>query len=181
MTGYRLISCVIVVLASAILVACSTTATQTPVADPSAERAANIAYFAQDFSCTRVGAEEIGLKLLNVMPDRYMEKCIRLNAFTDGVSLYVSAAGMKPIKDSPAGLYWKSSDTAKHLKLGPSFVTITGRLRDCGRHNAMTAQAAPIASAPGAVPAQPAILGACKTSPIAIFISDVQIAPTAMD
>jgi hypothetical protein len=87
-----------------LLAACGTTATQTPTPDHSAEIAALNAYFAADFSCTRANAEDSGLKLLNVMPERYMDKCIKLNAFTDGVFLYVNAAGMKPIKDSPAAL-----------------------------------------------------------------------------
>jgi hypothetical protein len=178
MTGFRLTLRVLGSLALTTLAGCGTVATQTSFSDHSAERAANAAYFAEDFSCTRAGAENIGLKLLNVMPDHYTDKCIQLNAFTDGVSLYVSAAGMKPIKDSPAGLYWKNDDIAKHLKLGPSFVTIVGRLRDCAKHNAMNAQAATFNSVPGQASA---ILGACKTFATAIFISDVQIAPTAMD
>ena len=159
----------------------TTTATQTSPADHSAEIAANAAYFAADFSCTRATSEDIGMKLLNVEPARYMDKCIRLNAFTDSAALYVDASGMKPVKASNAGLYWKNDDTAKHLKLGPSFVTIVGRFRDCAKHNAMTREAALLTSAPGAVPAEPAILGACKTAATAIFISEVQVVPTAMD
>jgi hypothetical protein len=162
------------------LAACST-AQPPPAPDGSAERAANAAYFADDFRCTRATAESIGLKLLNAAPERYREKCIRLEAFTDGTSLYVDAKGMKPVKASNDGLYWKDPALAGHLKLGPSFVVITGRVRDCAKHNVMTAQATALESAPGAVPAQPAIMGACKTSATAIFISDAQIIPTAMD
>lgn len=179
MTGDRLISSRTVV--AILLIALSGCSTQTSIPDNSAERAANAAYFAADFSCTRTTSEDIDLKLLNAAAARYMEKCIRLEAFTDGSTLYVNAKGMKPIKDSSAGLYWKDSDAAKHLKLGPSFVVITGRLRDCAKHNAMMARAAVLANAPGAVPAEPAILGACKTAATAIFISDAQVIPTAMD
>ncbi len=174
MTGDRLTSRLAAALVLVLLTASGTTATQTPAPDHSAEIAALETYFAADFSCTRVNAEDSGLKLLNVMPERYMDKCIKLNAFTDGVFLYVNAAGMKPIKDSPAALVWKSDGTANHLKLGPSFVTITGRLRDCAKHNSRTPPAAALS-----VPATPAV--GCKTSATAIFISDVQVIPTAMD
>jgi hypothetical protein len=181
MTGDRLtLLRVAAICALAALMACST-AQPPPAPDNAAARAANAAYFAEDFSCTRATSENIGLKLLNTAPDRYQEKCIRLEAFTDGASLYVDAKGMKPVKASNDGLYWKDPTIAGHLKLGPSFVVITGRVRDCVKHNAMTAQAAALESAPGAAPAQPAIIGACKTSATAIFISDAQVIPTAMD
>jgi len=174
MPGDRLTSRLALMLVLASLAACGTTTTQAPAPDHSAEIAALNAYFAADFSCTRAASEDVGLKLLNVQPDRYMDKCIRLPAFTDSVALYVNAAGMKPIKDSTAGLVWKSDDTAKHLKLGPSFVTITGRLRDCTVHNAKAGRAAALNLS---VP----VAAACKTSATAIFISDVQVTPTAMD
>lgn len=174
MTGDRLISRVSGALALVALAGCGTTAIQTAAPDHSAEIASLKAYFAEDFSCTRANSEDSGLKLLNVMPERYKDKCIKLDAFTDATYLYVSAAGMKPIKDSPAGLVWKSDDAAKHLKLGPSFVTITGRLRDCASHNAKADRAAAL-NLP--VPAATA----CKTNATAIFISDVQVVPTAMD
>jgi hypothetical protein len=180
MTGDRLTLCRIAVAGLLIgLSACSSTPSAPQ--DNSAARAANAAYFADDFNCTRATSDEVGLKLLNTTPDRYLEKCVRLEAFTDGTSLYVDAKGMTPVKASNDGLYWKDPAIAGHLKLGPSFVVLTGRVRDCAKHNAMTAQAAALESAPGAVPAQPAIIGACKTSATAIFISDAQIIPTAMD
>jgi hypothetical protein len=181
MTGDRLTLLRIAAACAPALFAACSTATPPSAPDRSAERAANAAYFADDFNCTRATSENIGLKLLNAAPDRYREKCVRLEAFTDGTSLYVDAKGMKPEKASNDGLYWKDPALAGHLKLGPSFVVITGRVRDCARHNAMTAQAAALNSAPGAVPAQPAIIGACKTSATAIFISDAQVIPTAMD
>ena len=161
-----------------LLPACSQTPT---VADISAERAANAAYFANDFNCSKTASEQIDLKLLNAATARYMEKCIRLEAFTEGSALYVNAAGMKPIQASSVGLYWKDLDTAKHLKLGPSFVVVTGRLRDCARHNAMTREAALLASEPGTVPAEPGIIGACKSAATAVFVSEAEIVPTAMD
>jgi hypothetical protein len=161
------------------MAACSTPQPAAP--DHSAERAANAAYFSADFSCTRATSADIDLKLLNASADRYLEKCIRLEVFTDGTSLYVDAKGMKPVKASSAGLYWQDAALARRLKLGPSFVVITGRLRDCTKHNAMTAQAAALQNAPGAIPAQPAVIGACKTSATAIFVSDAQVIPTAMD
>ena len=157
--------------------ACTTTPAAPP--DTSAERAASAAYFTADFSCTKAGTRQIDLKLLNAATATYLEKCIRFEAFTDGSALYVNAAHMKPVKASSVGLYWKDDETARHLKLGPSFVFITGRLRDCAKHNAMTAQAASFQTTPGAVPA--AIVGACKTAATAIFISDAEIIPTAMD
>ncbi|HEY7979043.1 MAG TPA: hypothetical protein VID67_12695 [Rhizomicrobium sp.] len=181
MTGDRLTSLRVgAAFALAALAACGT-AQPPSTPDHSAERSANAAYFANDFNCTRATSENIGLKLLNIAPQRYLDKCIRLEAFTDGTSLYVDAKGIKPVKASNDGLYWKDPALAGHLKLGPSFVVITGRVRDCAKHNAMTAQAAALESAPGAVPAQPAIIGACKTSAAAIFISDAQVIPTAMD
>ena len=66
-------------------------------------------------------------------------------------------------------------------EVGNAVVIVTGRLRDCARHNAMTAEAARLQTAPGAVPAEPAIIGACKTAATAIFISDAEVVPTAMD
>ncbi|GEM_PF-2434094 len=156
------------------LTACSSATVRTAAPDHSAEIVANTVYFAADFSCTRAMSEDIDLKPLNAAADRYMEKCIRLDAFTDGTALYVNAKGMKPIKDSTAGLIWKNDDAAKHLKLGPSFVTITGRLRDCAVHNAKAERAVAL-NMP--VPAA----AVCKTSATAIFISDVLVIPTAMD
>lgn len=180
MTGDRLTPTrVATIFACIAMAACGTLQPAAP--DHSAERAANAAYFAADFNCTRATSGDIDLKLLNASADRYLEKCIRLEIFTDGTSLYVDAKGMKPVKASSAGLYWQDDTLARRLKLGPSFVVITGRLRDCAKHNAMIAQAAALESAPGAVPAQPAITGACKTSATAIFVSDAQVIPTAMD
>jgi hypothetical protein len=161
------------------LSACSTTPSISP--NNSAARAANAAYFTGDFNCTRTDARQIDLKLLNAATAAYLEKCVRFEAFTDGSALYVNAAHMKLVKASATGLYWKDDDTARHLRLGPSFVIITGRLRDCAKHNAMTAEAASLQTAPGAVPAVPAIIGACKTAATAIFVSDAEIVPTAMD
>ncbi len=167
------------IFAFLVLSACSTTPSTPP--DNSAARAANAAYFTGDFNCTKADARQIDLKLLNAATAAYLEKCVRFEAFTDGSALYVNAAHMKPVKASATGLYWKNEETARHLKLGPSFVFITGRLRDCARHNAMTAEAASLQTAPGAVPAAPAIIGACKTAATAIFVSDAEIVPTAMD
>ncbi|MBS0274635.1 MAG: hypothetical protein JSR55_09585 [Proteobacteria bacterium] len=161
------------------LSACSTTPATPP--DNSAARAANAAYFTGDFNCTKADAAQVDLKLLNAATMAYLEKCIRFEAFTDGSALYVNAAHMKPIKASAVGLYWKDDEVVRRLKLGPSFVVITGRLRDCARHNAMTVQAAALQTAPSAVPAAPAIIGACKTAATAIFISEAEIVPTAMD
>jgi len=177
MSGDRFIARVACACFLLVLCAC---ATQTRP-DNSAERARNAAYFTGDFSCTKADAAQIDLKLLNAATAQYMERCIRFEAFTDGSALYVNAAHMKPVKASAVGLYWKDDDIAQHLKLGPSFVLITGRLRDCARHNAMTAQAATLQSAPGAVSASPAVMGACKTAATAIFVSDAEIVPTAMD
>jgi hypothetical protein len=169
------------IAAAFLLLALGACSTRTAPPDNSAERAASAVYFAGDFNCTKADARQIDLKLLNAATSSYMEKCVRFEAFTDGGALYVNAAHMKPAKASPVGLYWKDNETARRLKLGPSFVLITGRLRDCAKHNAMTAQAAALQSAPGAVPAAPAIIGACKTAAAAIFVSDAEIVPTAMD
>src|ERR1700744_6471100 len=106
MTGDRLTSRILASLAFATLGACGTTSPSVSPPDHSTEIAVLNAYFGADFSCTRATSEEIGLKLLNVQPDHYTDKCIRLSAFTDSVALYVNAAGMKPIKDSSAGLEW---------------------------------------------------------------------------
>lgn|SRR5512146_1784672 len=179
MTGERFI--LRRIATAGLLIVLGACTTHSPAPDNSAERAANAAYFAGDFNCTKADAAQIDLKLLNAATARYVEKCIRFEAFTDGSELYVNAAGMKPVKASAVGLYWKEPDTARHLKLGPSFVVMTGRLRDCAKHNAMTARAATLDSAPGAVPAAPAVIGACKTAATAIFVSDAEIVPTAMD
>ena len=169
------------IFAASFLLALAACTSQTAAPDNSAERAANAAYFAGDFNCTNADAEQIDLKVLNTATAQYIDRCVRLEAFTDGNALYVNAANMKPIKASSVGLYWKDEDIARHLKLGPSFVIMTGRLRHCANHNAMTARAAILQSAPGAVPASPAIIGACKTAATAIFVSNAEIVPTAMD
>jgi len=177
MTGDRSIARI---ASAALLLAVGACSTQT-APDNSAERATNAAYFNGDFNCAKTDARNIDLKLLNAAPSQYMERCVRLEVFTDGIALYVNAAHMNPIKASKVGLYWKDDAIARRLKLGPSFVIVTGRLRDCAKHNAMTVQAAKLQSAPGAVPAEPAIIGACKTAAAAIFVSDAEIVPTAMD
>jgi hypothetical protein len=140
-----------------------------PIIAPPADHSASD-YLAADFTCTRTSAEDTGMKLLNVMPEKYIDKCVRFDAFTDGTTLYVDAKGMKPARASDAGLYWKDADTAHHLKMGPSFVTVVGRFRDCARHNAMVRQSGVTA-----------ITGACQTTANAVFISETQITPTAMD
>jgi hypothetical protein len=177
MTGDRSIARI---AGAALLLALGACATQV-APDNSAERAANAAYFNGDFNCAKADTRPIDLKLLNAAPSQDMERCVTLEAFTDGSALYVNAAHMNPVMASKVGLYWKDDAIAHRLKLGPSFVIITGRLRDCAKHNAMTAQAAKLQSAPGAVPAEPAIIGACKTAAAAIFVSDAEIVPTAMD
>lgn len=156
-----------VALSFALLAGCASPSA--PPADLTAQHAA-AAYLAADFTCTRASSEEIGMKLLNVMPEKYLDKCVRFDAFTDGATLYVDAKGMTPAKASDAGLYWKEAATAHHLKLGPSFATIVGRFRDCAQHNAMVRQS-------GAV----AVTGACQTASKAVFISETEITPTAMD
>ena len=153
----------------ACLLAAGCATTTTPTVDATAQHAA-AAYLAADFTCTHASAEDTGMKLLNVMPEKYTDKCVRFDAFTDGTTLYVDAKGMKPAKASDAGLYWKDAATAHHLKMGPSFVTIVGRFRDCAQHNAMVRKSG------GAIEA-----GACQTASKAVFISEAAITPTAMD
>ncbi len=156
-----------VALSAILLAGCASTTA--PTTDTTAERAA-AAYLAADFTCTRASAEDTGMKLLNVMPEKYIDKCVRFDAFTDGTTLYVDAKGMKPAKASDAALYWKDANIAHHLKMGPSFVTIVGRFRDCAQHNAMVRQSGTAT-----------VADACQTASKAVFISEAQITPTAMD
>ncbi|HEX3673386.1 MAG TPA: hypothetical protein VHU87_03865, partial [Rhizomicrobium sp.] len=61
--------------------------------------------------------------------------------------------------------YWKDADIAHRLHLGPSFVTIVGRVRSCEERAKRALRPVPPCRAPG----------------MAVFVSEAQIIPTAMD
>jgi hypothetical protein len=130
---------------------------------------ADTAYFAADFSCTRAEAANLDFAALEAHPERYANKCIRTDVFSDGVWLYASAGVMQADRNGPfhlrLGATWKNQDLRQRLSIGPSFVTVTGRVRDCVARKTHT----PAADAP-----------ACEGL-AAIFVSEAQIVPTAMD
>jgi hypothetical protein len=131
----------------------------TPQAPATAPPDPAIAYLAQDFTCKRADATEVQLSALEKSPLAYDEKCVRLRVFTDAALLY-DDAGHKGAK--PLGVFWKNGDTARHLKLGPSFVVIIGRVRSCATRHTIA----------------PASL--CRGD-ASLFVSEAMIIPTAMD
>ncbi|HEY2071464.1 MAG TPA: hypothetical protein VGG48_18035 [Rhizomicrobium sp.] len=142
----------------ALLAGCGTSAPpQTPVAPPPPDP--SIAYLAQDFTCKRADAAAVDLTTLQKHAADYDEKCVHLKVFTDAAFLY-DDAGHK--STAPIGAFWKNAETARHLKLGPSFVAVTGRVRNCAARHKI---------APGSL---------CRGD-AALFVSEAQIIPTAMD
>ena len=150
MTGViRIASRIAAAGALALIAACGTmqpAAPPPPPANPAAE----------DFTCKRADAANVDLVALSAHPEQFAEKCVRTKAFSDATLLYADAGQM--LKHKGMAVYWKDSDTARRLKLGPSFVIIVGRVRPCAGR---------------------ALMPTCTG--MAVFASLAEIIPTAMD
>jgi hypothetical protein len=165
MTGVtHILSRLLAAGALAFVAACSSTATDTGAQ----VQAANAAWLAMDFTCQRADAASVELAALRAHPAQYAEKCIRTKAFADANFLYDDAGQMQRAKTAPGlAAYWKDSDVAHRLHLGPSFVTIVGRVRSCEERTKRADALHPVAP--------------CRAPGMAIFVSEAQIIPTAMD
>ncbi|HTQ14948.1 MAG TPA: hypothetical protein VMH86_13820 [Rhizomicrobium sp.] len=141
------------------------------------------AYFTGDFACTRGDAARVPFAALDANPATYDGRCVAFDAFSDGTRLYAGATEMQMDRRSAAthsrlGVTWKASDLARHLQLGPSFVTIVGRVRDCAGHRARWQAARDLEARVGHAVAPPA--EGC-TGLATVYASEATIVPTAMD
>ena len=104
------------------------------------------AYYAQDFTCKPSQALVIDLSELERAPQALEGHCVRVTAYARGNLLYAdandTAAASPGSLHRRIGLDWNDPATARHLQLGPSYVTITGRVRLCSRRRAIAARAA---------------------------------------
>ena len=128
------------------------------------------AYFAQDFTCTADGSANVELASLQRAPARYAGKCITVMAFAKGNALYRDAQHAAVAGQPQIGLDWDNAAMARRLALGPSFVTLTGRVRLCSRRTVMLARSAPTHPETG-----------CRGATAALLVSAAKIVPTAMD
>ncbi len=128
------------------------------------------AYFAQDFTCTAEDSTPVELGALLTAPARYGDRCIRVSGFVKANALYRDAEHAARPGAAEIGLDWQDSALARRLALGPSFATLTGRVRLCGRRKAMAALSAPSAPETG-----------CRGATAALLVSAAQVVPTAMD
>ncbi len=146
------------------LAACASTA-PAPKDDPAQ------AYFAQDFTCKAADAQTVDLAAIAGAPARYAGQCVNVVGFASNDRLYRKAAdAAQPGKHPHLLLLWQDKALQRRLQLGPSFVTVTGRVRPCGRRKAMAADA------PGANAGW-----ACSGSATALTVSTATIVPTSMD
>jgi hypothetical protein len=180
MTGViRKIACLSLLAA---LAACGTA----PHDELQTQQAENAAWFAGDFSCKGADGVKVDFAAIEKSPAAYTDKCVRTDVFTDGRKLYGSALVMQTDQRSAGvhprlGVVWKNTDMEHHLKLGPSFVSIVGRVRDCPAWLAKKQEAEIIrAKIAGETAAAITGDGACAGS-VTIFVSDATVVPTAMD
>ncbi|MGH6871022.1 MAG: hypothetical protein ACREHE_05890 [Rhizomicrobium sp.] len=163
----------------ALLAACGTA----PQADPDQMQAAqSAAYFAGNFSCARGDAVAVTFTKLQDNPEAYADKCVRVDAFSDGGKLYADAGDKQGgIRAAPAPLrivvVWKNADLGKQLQLGPSFVTVTGRVRDCAAYRTHIAAAKALEAKVGHAIAPADDCGARAS----LYVSEATVVPTAMD
>jgi hypothetical protein len=146
---------------------------------------ANTAYFAQDFTCARAGAVEISVGELSAHAEKYTDACVRTKAFTDAAFFYADAGQMQAHKKSasPAvGAYWKNTEIEHRLRLGPSFVTVMGRVRRCADYLRLHQDGDALRAKLGQLPPTTILPPVtCRNGTIAILVSEAQILPTAMD
>jgi hypothetical protein len=157
--------------------------TRTPEREQMLEksRSLNAAYVSQDFTCKRTDAANVELAALNANAGQFVEKCVRIKAFSDSTMLYGDAGHMQRPKSGPVlDIVWKDAEIARRLHLGPSFVTVVGRVRSCDERRKL-AQAVETYGAANATPAVIPTPPPCRNDGLAIFISEAQIIPTAMD
>jgi hypothetical protein len=148
------------------LAACSsaTPATAPPPPDHEAEDAA---WIARDFTCSNAEAKPVTLDALAADPDRYEETCVSVNAFFTGLGLVRNAYQIQAHQPGPSfPAYNKDKKTEMHYRLNWTFAVVTGRVRSCAaRTDRQTAATTPL----------------CRDKGFGLFVSDVQVVPTAMD
>jgi hypothetical protein len=166
----------------AALAACGTA----PHDELQTQQAENAAWFAGDFSCKGADGVKVDFATIEKNAAAYTDKCVRTDVFTDGHKLYGSALVMQTDQRAAGvhprlGVVWKSTDMGHRLHLGPSFVSIVGRVRDCPARLAMRQKGEDIrAQIAHEKPAAITSGGDCPAG-TAIFVSDATVVPTAMD
>lgn len=129
------------------------------------------AYFARDFTCSASDSRSVDLTALRRAPQRYDGQCVTVLGFAKANILFHDAHDAAAAATTPRlGLDWNDAALARHLRLGPSFVTLTGRVRLCRRRKAMIAKKAPATPETG-----------CRGAVAALTVSSAKVVPTAMD
>ncbi|HEY1632208.1 MAG TPA: hypothetical protein VGF56_12905 [Rhizomicrobium sp.] len=170
--------------ALALLAACGTS--RDGGDDLQKQLAQNNAYFAGEYACAKADAVTVQLGEIEKHPEKYADRCLRIDAFSDGSKLYSGGLEMQHDQRSAAviprvGVVWKNPDMERHLRVGPSFVTVVGRMRDCAQRLAMQQKGEDIrARIAGTAPASVTGHGDCRHAHT-VFVSDAQVVPTAMD
>jgi len=150
------------------LAACSsTTPAPTTAPAPPSRDAENAAWIARDFTCTRTEAKQIALDALIAHPERFDETCVRVKAYFTGLTLVRDANhALAPKPSAVFAAYARDKKTEAHYRRGPTFAVVTGRVRSCAaRTDRQTAVTTPL----------------CRDKGFGLFVSDVQVVPTAMD
>jgi hypothetical protein len=149
------------------LAACSSTTPITAPAPLPNHDAENAAWIARDFTCTRAEAKAVNFNTLRANPKLFDEGCVRVSGFFDGVYL-VRDAGEHRVKPrrNAVDAYMKDKKEQDHYQRGPTFAVVTGRVRSCAaRAERQTSATTPL----------------CRGTRFGLFVSDVQVVPTAMD
>ena len=150
------------------LAACSSTKpTPNTAPAPPNHDAENAAWIARDFTCTRAEAKQVALDVLIAHPERYDETCVRVNAYFTGLTLVRDANhALAPKPGVVFAAYARDKKTEAHYRRGPTFAGVFGRVRSCtARADRQTAATTPL----------------CRDKNFGLFVSDVQVVPTAMD
>jgi hypothetical protein len=145
------------------LAACSST----PAPAPLDHVAENAAWIARDFTCTRAEAKAMTFDTLVAHPERFDESCVRVSGFLNGVHLTRDANEHRVAPPKVAvATYMRTSKEQDHYQRGPTFAVVTGRVRSCAaRRERQAAATTPL----------------CRDKSFGLFVSDVQVVPTAMD
>lgn len=166
------------VLAALTLADCSSTPAPTPTS-PNHD-AENAAWIARDFTCTRAEAKPVARDALTMHPEHFAESCVRVNGFlraqyftsnnrSDFLGLFlVRDANQKSEirSERQIRVHLKDQNAYMRFKFSPTFVILTGRVRSCvERNDRQTAATTPL----------------CGIEGFELFVSDVQVVPTAMD
>jgi hypothetical protein len=155
------------------LCACSHETAVAPVPPPTPQEILAKAS-ADDFTCTRALGADVTFAKLESTPDAFADKCVKIKGLATARYLFRDGAAIQAQKSLPLpattiGVFWKDEAAAKKLDAGAQCVELIGRIRKCDArvtllHNAGVSDA-----------------GACTGVPIAIFVSQSHIYPTAMD